>query len=166
VGTTIRPKCPRWIAPAALLCILVIGCTASLIEATEAPVPIRRSEYLAVDGGKHSLRRGDAGQHPRQPRPALAVARRRTAGLGRLGVRRPSRRPQRVCAPRSRLHPSSYRDARAARDQSLEVAHSGPRRASDRRDQNASSASPRCAIAAGRKTGIGSWWRVRWRTCS
>jgi len=31
---------------------------------------------------------------------------------------------------------------------------------------NASSASPRCAIGAGRKTGIGSWWRVRWRTCS
>jgi pimeloyl-ACP methyl ester carboxylesterase len=41
-----------WFAPTIVLCALLVGCAASLTEATGAPVPIRRSEYLAVDGAR------------------------------------------------------------------------------------------------------------------
>src|SRR5262249_1608190 len=51
-NTTIRSRCRYWVAQTVGLCTLIMGCTAALPEATGAPVPIRRSEYLAVDGAK------------------------------------------------------------------------------------------------------------------
>src|SRR5262249_21436870 len=62
-----------------------------------------------------------------QPRPALAVARRRTAGLGGLGVRGASPPPPRVRAGPAGLHPSSGPDPPTARGQSGGDPHSRPR---------------------------------------
>jgi pimeloyl-ACP methyl ester carboxylesterase len=38
--------------PAVVLCTLILGCNASLTETTSALVPIRRCEYLSVDGAE------------------------------------------------------------------------------------------------------------------
>jgi hypothetical protein len=83
----------------------------------------------------HSRRRRHVGQHPRQSGPAVAVARRRPAGVGRFGLRGASRCPQRVCSARPRLHAAARHDAGAAGDHSGEVPGPRPGRASDRCDQ-------------------------------
>ena len=71
--------------------------------------------HFGVDSQSKLIHSVEATPANRQPRPAVAVARRGTASRGRLGVRRPSRGPQRVRTARARLHPSSGHDARAAR---------------------------------------------------
>jgi proline iminopeptidase len=51
-NTKTRSKFWFWFAPTIVFCALVTGCAATLTGATGAPVPIRRSEYLAVDGAE------------------------------------------------------------------------------------------------------------------
>ncbi len=51
-NTKTRSKCWFWFAPMIMLCALIMGCAPSLTKATGAPVPIERSEYLAVDGAE------------------------------------------------------------------------------------------------------------------
>jgi pimeloyl-ACP methyl ester carboxylesterase len=43
---------PFQLAPRIMLCALVMGCVSPLTSAADTAAPIRRSEYLAVDGAR------------------------------------------------------------------------------------------------------------------
>src|SRR5215475_1918783 len=50
--TASRSKTWFWVAPMMMLFALVVGCASLPTTATDTPGPIRRSEYLAVDGAQ------------------------------------------------------------------------------------------------------------------
>lgn len=64
-NTTSRSITWFWFALIIWLCTLVVGCARPLANATYTPVPIRRSEYFAVDDAKlFMLTRGTNRQQP------------------------------------------------------------------------------------------------------
>ncbi len=52
LNTNMRTKCRFWFALTSVVSTLIMGCIASLSKATGAPISIKRSEYLAVDGAE------------------------------------------------------------------------------------------------------------------